>query len=160
MQIKSKLTEKDFINANFVLLYSKLSIKIFTGFILLFLMVSIANSFYFSKDSSSSMLPPLIMLIVFPLMTYLGAKRNYKANKRAGETIEYDFNETNLSIKGESFNSQLSWDKIYKVTQTKNWILIWQTRQVANIISKKDIWEGEISDLKNILDKHKVKNNL
>lgn len=100
------------------------------------------------------------MLTVMPLLTYFGAKRNFTANKRISETIEYHFDNDYLSMKGESFNSQLTWDKIYKVTQTKNWLLIWQNSQIANPIPKRDIWEGQISDLKEILDKYKVKNNL
>lgn len=63
-------------------------------------------------------------------------------------------------MKGESFNSQLSWDKIYKVTKTKNWLLIWQNRQIANPIPIEDIGEEQISDLKKILDRHNVKNNM
>ena len=95
-----------------------------------------------------------------PLMTYYAARKNYRTNKRISETIEYQFDKDSLIIKGESFNSQLTWDKFYKVTQTKNWILIWQNRQVANPIPKRDIWEGQLADLKLILNEHKVKNNL
>jgi len=61
---------------------------------------------------------------------------------------------------GESFHSQLTWDKVYKVTETKNWILIWQNRQIANAIPKRDVWDGQIEDLKKILTAHKIKNNL
>ena len=94
------------------------------------------------------------------MLTYFGAKKNYKTNQRITENIEYQFGEDNLIVKGESFNSQLTWNKIYKVTQTKNLVLIWQNRQVANAIPKRDIWEGQIEELKIILDRHKIKNNL
>ena len=97
---------------------------------------------------------------MLPLMTYLAAKRNFKANRRISEIVQYTFDEQNLTIKGESFNSQYSWDKIHKVSQTKNWLLIWQNRQVANPIPKRDVWDGEMQDLKEILMRHNVKNNL
>jgi len=54
----------------------------------------------------------------------------------------------------------LSWDKFYKVTKTKNWLLIWQNNSSANIIPRKDIWESQIEELKELLQKHRVKNNL
>ena len=160
MPIKSKLSEQDFINVTFVLLYSKISMKIFTGLISLFLIVSILTATLLPNVSFSQIILPVVLLSVMPLLTYFGAKRNFLANKRISETIEYHFDNDYLSMKGESFNSQLTWDKVYKVTQTKNWLLIWQNRQIANPIPKRDIWDGQISELKETLDKHKVKNNL
>ena len=77
-----------------------------------------------------------------------------------GETIEYQFYKEYLVVKGESFSTESTWDKIYKVTQTKNWVFIWQSRQAANIIPRRDIWEGDLTHLKEILEGHKVKNNL
>ncbi|MBL0183120.1 MAG: YcxB family protein [Chitinophagaceae bacterium] len=74
--------------------------------------------------------------------------------------MEYRFDGSNLVIKGESFKSELSWDKIPKVTQTKNWLLIWQGGQIANAIPKRDIPDGLPAELKAILAKNGVKNNL
>lgn len=160
MLIKSKLNEQDFINVNFVLLYSKISAKIFTLLISFFLIITFITVIFIPKVAFTQIILPLAMLMAMPLITYFGAKRNFAANARISEAIEYQFNNNYLSMKGESFNSQLSWDKIYKVTQTKNWILIWQNRQIANPINKRDVWEGDIDSLKEILEKHKVKNNL
>lgn len=160
MNIKSKLTERDFIDVNFILLYSRTSMKIVTAIIIFFLFGSLLTAFFLPTMPLSQAIVPAVMLSAMPLMTYFTAKKNYASNKRISETIEYVFEKDNLLIKGESFNSQLTWDKINKVTQTKNWILIWQSRQNANPISKRDIWEGEIAELKEILTQHNVKNNL
>ena len=161
MIIKTKLTEKDLINVNFILLYSKLSVKIFTGIGILMLFVATVSFFSQSRHSSlTTIIAPVFILIGFPLLTYFGSKRSFTTNKRISETIEYQFGKDLLFIKGESFTAQLTWDKIYKVSKTKNWILIWQNKQVANVISRRDIWEGDITELKEILQTHKVKNNL
>ncbi len=159
MIIKSKMSEKDYINVNFLLLYSKLSIKIMSGFLILYLIGTTISS-VISGQFSATTFTPLAVMAVMPVMTYFSAKKNYKYNQRIGETIEYNFGEEDLIIKGESFTSQLSWQKIHKVTGTKNWLFIWQNRQVANPISRVDVWEGEISDLKTILKKYNIKNNL
>jgi hypothetical protein len=134
--------------------------KIFTSLIALFLLISIVASIFTQYDFFSVAVILFTMLIYVPLVTYVSAVRNFTANSRVSETIEYHFDNEYLSIKGESFNSQLSWDKTYKVTQTKNWILIWQNKQVGNLIPKGDITEEQIGELKEILDNHKVKNNL
>lgn len=161
MIIKTKLSEKDLINVNFLLLYSKLSIKIFTGIIIVLLALSIVPSLSQSDHSSSTgIITPIVMLIGFPLFQYFASKRLYNSNKRISETIEYQFGQDLLFIKGESFSAEFTWDKIFKVSKTKNWILIWQNKQVANVIPRRDIWEGDITKLKEILQTHHVKNNL
>lgn len=160
MIIKTKLTEKDYINVNFVLLYSKTIIQILTGGMIFYAVVTLLQAAFLSIGSYSTLIGPACILLILPLITYFSAKKNYSSNLRMTETIEYQFNEDNLVVKGESFNSQLSWDKIYKVTQTRNWILIWQNRQIANPIPKRDIWEGQNEELKIILDRNKIRNNL
>jgi hypothetical protein len=160
MFIKTKLTEKDFINATFVVSLNKPSMKIFLGIMFLGSVLAIINAIFLPDTTYQTFIVPLIILTVFPLITYFTAKKNFAANTRSGEMVEYIFGDNDLVMHGESFNSQLSWEKIYKVTQTKNWILIWQNKQFANLIPRRDIWEGQIEELKEILINHKVKNNL
>jgi hypothetical protein len=159
MLIKTKLSEKDYINGNFILLYSKISIKIFTTLILIFLVLTIVLA-VLSYSPYSQIFVPLAMLIVMPFMTYFSAKRNFDANKMTGETIEYQFDNNYFSIKGESFSGSLPWERVYKVTQTKNWILVWQNMRNANPIPKRDISEVQLAEIKQILASHHVKNNL
>jgi hypothetical protein len=164
MIIESKLSEKDFINLSFVLSYGTISMRIITGlFFLLFLFGLISVIFFPVSPVNSGGEQVLLyaaFLFIRPIMTYFTAKKNYKANQRSSELIVYNFDTDYLSIKGESFNSEFSWDKINKVTQTKNWVFIWQTKAFANAIPKHDIWEEQIDELKEILKKHQVKNNL
>ncbi|QEC69155.1 hypothetical protein FRZ67_18225 [Panacibacter ginsenosidivorans] len=55
-----------------------------------------------------------------PLLTYFTSRKNYTTNNRISEPIEYTIENSGLSIKGESFTSTLTWDKLYKVSKTKN----------------------------------------
>ena len=66
-----------------------------------------------------------MVLIVLPGITYFSTQKNYKANQRISEQIEYKFHQDNFETVGESFQSVLSWNKIHKVNKTKNWLLIW-----------------------------------
>jgi hypothetical protein len=119
MTIKTKLTEKDFINVNFVLFYKKIAIRIITVMISLSFILSTVFSFIKGNSfESTQILWVILFLGIVPLMTYFNAKKNYSSNKRISEEIEYRFEENYLDIHGESFNSQYTWDKIYKITQT------------------------------------------
>ncbi|HTB52414.1 MAG TPA: YcxB family protein [Ferruginibacter sp.] len=161
MVIESKLSERDFINATFVLLYSKRYIKITIAVFVLIFLVNIAGLIFNPVSSSYWQLFVLVgVLFVRPIIIYINVKRSFASNKRSGELVIYTFGNDYLSIKGESFSTELSWDKIYKVTQSKNWVFIWQNKGFANILSKQDIWEEQIDQLKVILQHHKVKNTL
>jgi len=161
MDIKTQLSEKDFIKVNFLLLYKKKFAKIITAMAIFVLIISIITGLNNPKYLSfTQIIFPIAMMIWLPLLTYFSAKKNFSSNKRISEVIEYKFEKDFLDIKGESFSSQLSWDKIYKVNKTKNWVLIWQNSQVTNVIPRRNLWEGEVTGLKEILNNHKVKNDL
>jgi hypothetical protein len=162
MQIKTKLTEVDLIKANFVLLTRKLSTKLYLGILLfVFIYTGVIPAVNGKSVYILSSVAPLVIVVVFiSLSTFIGAKISYRSNSRIKEIIEYIFGNDYLEVKGESFSSKLTWEKIYKVTKTKHWLLIWQNRQIANVIPLRDIWKGDITTLKEILNNHGVKNNL
>lgn len=161
MNIKTKLTQQDFINGNFVLLYSKTSTKIITGIGIFMLLLSVTLMILTPENFSvTQIIGPLVVIGALPLFIYLNAKKNYATNQRISESMEYTFDKDFLNIKGESFTTQLTWAKLYKVAQTKNWVFIWHNRQSANCIPKRDIWDEQIEELKVLLDGHKVKNQL
>ncbi|MBK7970516.1 MAG: YcxB family protein [Bacteroidetes bacterium] len=47
-----------------------------------------------------------------------------------------------------------TWDKICGVTESNDWILIWQNRQVANVVPKRDFKVGELQKFKDIVKSH------
>ena len=101
----------------------------------------------------------LLIILSRPLITFITAKRSYAENRIGVETT-FDFDSEYFSIKTQFFSTQISWEKIYKVTQTTNWIMIWQNAQVANPIPKSDMFESDSIELKRILNRNNVKNNL
>jgi hypothetical protein len=160
LPVKVKLTKRDFVNVTFVLLYRKISVLIVTVMGSLLLLGGIVVSLYLEKNPLSLMGGPLLMVGIFPLLTYIAAIKSYSSNGRSSEEMEYYFNESFLTIKGESFSSEFSWSKVYKVTKTKNWLLIWHNKQVANPIPMNNILYDQLYHLKTILHHNCVKNNL
>ena len=161
MQIKTTLTQKDYINATMVLLYKKPGTIVITVIGVLFFVLTIVLIVMDSPGSSvKDFIAPICIMAALPVVSAITARRNYATNPRVGEQVEYVFDQDYLKVNGQSYNSQLSWDKIYKVTQSKNWIFIWHNRQMANPISKRDIWEEQQEELKRLLDLHRVKNKL
>lgn len=124
-----------------------------------FLLIMVINSLITGRLSLSNVLIPSIFLVYFFGFIYFRARSTYRSNKKLSETIEYGFSNDGFDIKGETFSSQSSWNTVYEVSQTKNWIFVWQSQQVANVIPRQSMWEGDVAELRDILNINKVKNN-
>src|SRR5215210_7787547 len=161
MIVTSRISEKDFVNLTFYLLYRRFFIKFITVVGILMVLVGIMTMVVSPGLSvASQLIFAFVILIIVPFFTFYSAKRNYRFNKRISEAVEYHFNNHNLEINGESFQSHLTYEKLYKASKTKEWILLWQTPQIANAIPRRNFLPHEIQGLKEILDQHNVKNNL
>jgi len=160
MVITTQLSLKDFINISFFLFFRKITIIFFMSLMVVWFVVYTIINIAATKGSYYDFIPMTVGLSILPLMTYLSAKRNYKANSRISETIEYHIKPSLLTLKGESFTTDYTWNQLYNVNQTRNWVIVWQTRQVANFIPKRNLSVEQIAELKKILDKHLVRNSL
>jgi hypothetical protein len=76
------------------------------------------------------------VVVVLPFSIYRSAKKSFSSNERINEKIIYEFTEDKIKITGETFNSELSWEKTYKILELKNWFLIYQSSLIANVIPK------------------------
>lgn len=152
--LTTKLSIGDYIKVNYHLFYRKLSNKLMTGIGFFMLFVIIISFKTLAQFPWFLLIFGLYLIIGLPIQVYFAAKRNYKLNKRIGETINYEFDTENIQLVGESFNSTFTWDKIHTVTENKEWILIWQSQQIANVIPKQDFKNGDIQTFKNIVNSH------
>jgi hypothetical protein len=161
LTVTTQLTIDDFVRVNFHLLYRKISIKFLTGigvFLLLSALFLLIAQGYFSWFAT---LFALLLIVGYPAQVYFGARQNYKSNARISEKIIYEFDEEFIQLTGESFTTKLTWEKIYRVTENKDWILIWPNRQLANVIPKTAFKEEELKAFKEIVNLQKgIKNKL
>jgi c-di-AMP phosphodiesterase-like protein len=159
----TKLNIDDYIKVNYHLFYRRWPAK-FMLWLGIFMLLMFSVSLFSNEFSSSSwiaLLFPLFMIAGLPITVYFAAKRNYKTNARISETIKYEFDKEYIEVIGESFNSKQTWNKIYSVTENKDWVLIWQNQQVANVIPKRDFKNNELQGLAEIVKTHpNIKNKL
>lgn len=136
IKIQIQLSPKDFRKANLNLLYQKLSIKVLTAFGILFLLLTILQIALLGFDTKyAGQIGAGLGIVVFlPLVIIYKAKLSYKSNPKVREPITYEFNNDGIKISGSSFNAEMNWDSLYKVTERKEWIFLWQSKQIANTI--------------------------
>lgn len=159
--LTTQLSIADYTKVTFHILYRNFAIKFLTG-TGLFMFLAIGISF---NDFDSFPWVPLLIAFFFtvglPLQVYFNARRNYKSNGRINEPVTYELNEEHIELTGESFNSKLTWDKVYSVTENKDWVLIWQNRQVANVLPKRDFNDDELQTFKDLVKlQSRLKNKL
>ena len=93
----------------------------------------------------------IVYLFILPFIIYWQANKSYETNQRLHETITYEFNLETWKVTGESFNSEMTWVKTFKVKETKDWFLIYNTKLSANILPKKYFEAGQQTEFKHLL---------
>jgi YcxB-like protein len=96
----------------------------------------------FNKPPYFQILFGLFIIAVLPFTIYRNAKKNFSTHGILQETIIYEFTDDKIKMIGESFNSEMDWTKIHKIVELKNWILIYQNRQIANVIPKESFGDN------------------
>jgi hypothetical protein len=153
--LTTKLTMDDFVKVNYHLLYRRWFMKYITG--LGIFMILMIVYYYVTEPGHFETFPfyqfffGMFVTVGMPVATYFTARRNYKSNSRISEVITYEFDSEFIQVTGESFNSKLTWEKIYRLTENTDWILIWQNRQIANVIPKRDFKPDDVQNFKDLV---------
>jgi hypothetical protein len=93
-----------------------------------------------------------IFLIIAPFVSLrFQSKTNFSTNKRIQETITFEFSEENIKIVGESFTSALTWEKVYKVVETKEWFLIYESSQTLHLVGKRFFSTKDLGNFQELL---------
>ncbi len=155
IEIKSRVCKEAYVKLMMKLIYKRpatIFITLIGSAMLVFALLDIFNLMDAYEGFPTV---PLILgtaaVVVLPLANYRVNSKNFDSNKRLQEEIEYSFEENLMSIKGESFDTTLTWDKAYKVTELSSWILLYQTKQVMNIIPKSAFSELELNKFRTLV---------
>ncbi|NMA73369.1 MAG: YcxB family protein [Bacteroidales bacterium] len=159
IKVTTKLQFNDYLKASYYLMYRTFSMKFLSFLGIACLILSLIQ---YEEEESFNFLAFIfgIVIIIIPVSLYFISKKTYHTT-RIHETMTFEIDAEVVKVKGESFDSTFTWDKIDKVSETKSWIFLWQTRYSTHIIAKKDFSGYDLTLLKNIVDSHKeVKNKM
>jgi len=152
IQVITKIPEEDYLKLLFRQFYKKpvFIVLLIIGFIQLLLsLLHFTN--IFNEQPYTNLLIGFLIIVIIPILIYRNAIKNYKSNRRLNETIIYEFDLEQIRIKGESFKSEMDWKKIHKLKETKDFILIYHNKTVANIILKKDFKNNDLLRFKEMV---------
>ncbi|MEO8117532.1 MAG: YcxB family protein [Bacteroidota bacterium] len=154
MIIKTKISFKEYCSLLFKLTYKRTVLKIIVCVGLA--MIVWIPGYYFHllpvpKPEIYQYITLTLIAVVQPISIYWLIKRNYDSNNHLGEELEIKVTSAEIYIRGNSFYTELIWKNIFKVDEETNYILIYQNSLSAIIISKKDMTQKEVQELKEIL---------
>lgn len=78
-----------------------------------------------------------IIGVIQPLVIYSTIWKNYHSSNFLKEPLEMEFTPTLIRSRGESFYTEYTWEKIFKVDELKSWFLIYQNNLSAIMVPKK-----------------------
>ena len=135
--VETKLSEKDYTDVMFFLLYRSWGYWILTllGFFLI-----TGYPLLFWKEGGWQwfiIIYGFFLILWAPLRTALACRKNFRSNKRIQETLTYTFGQGEMHVKGESFDTTCGWQGIHKVGETDRCFLIWQSRTQTNLLPKR-----------------------
>ena len=162
MRITTKLDFKTYYRFTLSMTYRRFIMVFATILAILWL---IGSSVYFFGYNTFFVDPPYFLLVVSliilscPIWLTYSAKKHFNSNLKLKESIVYEFYPDIIKMTGESFHSEMSWSTIYKVVETKKWILIYQSRTAANLLRISD-FEDKLDEFKALVKETKVKATL
>lgn len=160
MTIKTQIQFKEYLHLLYKLTYQKplnIGLTIVGGLLLLVFLLDITTSLLAGVAITHHFLFMFLVLwgslttFLIPFGVYRQAKKTYFTDGRIKELITYEFTPEALNVQGESFSATLSWNKLYKAVEMKDWILLYQNHLVANLIPKRVLEEEQLHALRTIL---------
>ncbi|AZB30437.1 YcxB family protein [Chryseobacterium balustinum] len=159
MTVKTHITLKDFLNFN--IKNSLPRIIIFSFIILIFLGLNFYNTERDTENILQSASIWFAAVFVFIIIrSYFRLKNAFYSNKKIQEEIVYTFTDEKVQTKGETFEGDFAWNTVYKIKETKDWLLIYQSKMTMNMVPKKYFSQSEIIELRKIIEKNNVKAKL
>lgn len=145
MTVNTKVDFQDYSKLMFTLSYRKPIMILLT---LAGITMLITSLLYFAGVDIPFDEPPFFQLVfgfaivfLLPFSIYRTSKKNFYSHSKLQERMIYEFTDEKVLINGESFNSEFDWKSVFKISELNDWILIYQSNQIANLLPKKAFGE-------------------
>jgi hypothetical protein len=161
IKIVTKLSLQDFIKLNLHLLYRR-GVTKYVTLIGILILLSILYFFNSMREFPWVQLAlGIFCTIGLPIQAYFTSRNNYEKDPSIGEEVQYEIDWKSIRKKSSTQSSKLMWEKVYRVTENKDWILIWQDPLISHPIHKRDFKSEDLSKFREIVKgQENVKNKL
>lgn len=162
IEIHTKLELKDYLKLSRTLMFRRGIVIVFMIIGVYAIAVSLITRLWFPQTFHNSgglytLLLGVFILLSYPVINYFNSKKIFNSHARLKEEITYQFTDENIKIAGESFSGEKTWDKVYKILELKDWILIYENKFVATILKKASFSSEQLQAFKNLVKSKNIK---
>lgn len=144
MQIKTKLSQGEFIKLTGILLLKRLQIQfLILANIGLIIAALIAVTVYKNQSAYMLIFVALVFLGLFTFSILNNAKRQYQGNPRMREELTYDFSSKGITLTKDGYSKSVRWNEIIRIRKKAGLILLWQNKLIAHVISENSLDESQ-----------------
>jgi uncharacterized membrane protein YhaH (DUF805 family) len=150
IQLQGKISYRDYRNLILAMTYKKPVYLVFICIFILLLLSFLSNSQNW-KDQNEMLLPVFIFICMFmlsPFIALMQVRKIYLTSKMFHEQLQYDLKNESIHIKGETFDSTLSWDHFYRIRETDQFFLLFHGKAVAMLLDKKMFKREELDEFR------------
>ena len=159
IQINYKLTEPEIYQGLLEISKSRVITNVMriVGFVLLAVMLFITTAsirsgvFNVSPGFVFPIFLSLYLIFLSEITARFQAPSLVKKKNPFTEEVKVKIYETGFSVKGETFNNQLSWDKLNAIVETPDFFLLKETEVLATVLPKRVFTAEDISEFKNVV---------
>ncbi len=168
LEFTSKLDFKEYLKANYLINYSRPFMVIMTILGMILILMGLFNLGFHGNLTDKQLWFQLVLGLYFvffiPSILYFKSKKNFNGPGRLTERMLWTTDPEWITVKGESFETKMTWDKMIKVIENKDVFLVYQSKLMAHIVSKKEMTAAQRVGFRNIVKgvlnlKHKLLND-
>ncbi len=168
LEFTSKLDFKEYLKANYLINYSRPFMVIMTILGVILTLMGLFNLGFHGNLTDKQLWFQLVLGLYFvffiPSILYFKSKKNFNGPGRLTERMFWAIDPEWITVKGESFETKMTWDKMIKVIENKDVFLVYQSKLMAHIVSKKEMTAAQRVGFRNIVKgvlnlKHKLLND-
>jgi hypothetical protein len=75
--------------------------------------------------------------VLIPVMLFLSTRRYYRSAKHVQEPLHYAISATDIRATSAHYQSVLKLDNAWKIQETREYFLVWETPQAAHVLPKR-----------------------
>jgi hypothetical protein len=143
-----KIAYKDYRNYVLERNFKRPFYLIFIGMIVLVSITTLLQGW--SMDTSSLIFLSVFVLLV-PILNLMQIRKIYNTNQAFHEELTYNLDNECINIKGDTVDSTTKWTRLYKITENKQFFVLFHDAMVANFIDKKLLTDAEIHEFREFI---------
>ena len=95
-----------------------------------------------------------------PIRISRAIRKNYNSNLRLQEKLQFEFTPEKIVTKGESFMTEMSWDKLNKIVEINDCFLLFADHKRAHFVPKEHFSQAQLEEFRALVRNTGVKANL